>query len=55
MEEGTYAVLLLLELKYCEACGGLWLRQAGSLEVYCERCAERMGEIALGKAGRYAN
>ena len=55
MQDRTYTVVLQLELKYCEACGGLWLREAGSLEIYCERCAERMDEIALGKAGRYAN
>lgn len=27
-----------VELKYCERCGGLWLREAGSAQVYCARC-----------------
>ncbi len=28
-----------LELKYCEQCGGLWLRRRGSDECYCAACA----------------
>src|SRR5689334_13582092 len=27
-----------LELKYCERCGGLWLRLCGDDEVYCVSC-----------------
>ena len=27
-----------VELKYCERCGGLWLRECGSDQVYCVRC-----------------
>lgn len=27
-----------LELKYCERCGGLWLRAAGGRGIYCARC-----------------
>jgi hypothetical protein len=27
-----------LELKYCERCGGLWLRTLGDEESYCENC-----------------
>lgn len=27
-----------LELKYCEYCGGLWLRRKGDSEVYCSGC-----------------
>lgn len=34
--------LILLELKYCERCGGLWLRNHGSDEVYCPTCSETM-------------
>jgi hypothetical protein len=30
--------LIFLELKYCERCGGLWLRQKGESSVYCESC-----------------
>jgi len=31
--------IVLLELKYCERCGGLWLRRSGSEDVLCESCA----------------
>ena len=27
-----------VELKYCERCGGLWLRPEGAEEVYCASC-----------------
>ncbi len=27
-----------VELKYCERCGGLWLRPEGAEEVYCATC-----------------
>ena len=27
-----------LGLKYCERCGGLWLRPRGSAGVYCRQC-----------------
>jgi hypothetical protein len=27
-----------LELKYCERCGGLWLRDDGNEGVYCRVC-----------------
>jgi len=27
-----------LQLKYCECCGGLWLRPTGSTESRCWRC-----------------
>ena len=29
---------VFLELKYCERCGGLWLRQKGDAQVHCEAC-----------------
>jgi len=28
-----------LELKYCERCGGLWLRERGLQTPYCVPCA----------------
>ena len=34
-----------LELKYCEQCGGLWLRQQGSEHCYCASCAHFLEEI----------
>ena len=27
-----------VELKYCERCGGLWLRTAGTSRNYCRGC-----------------
>jgi hypothetical protein len=34
-----------VELKYCERCGGLWLRELGESEVYCGNCRVRMAEM----------
>jgi len=31
-----------LELKYCERCGGLWLRPRGADGVYCPPCLSKM-------------
>ena len=33
-----------VELKYCERCGGLWLRDSGSAKVYCVRCVPILDE-----------
>ena len=35
-----------LELKYCERCGGLWLRPKGSELVFCACCARVMAGLA---------
>lgn len=35
----------LVELKYCERCGGLWLRLAGSARIYCAICSKAMAEL----------
>ncbi len=37
--------VIQLELKYCERCGGLWLRRRGTQEVYCGRCAVEILEL----------
>ena len=34
-----------LELKYCEQCGGLWLRSRGSADCYCAACARFLENI----------
>lgn len=34
-----------LELKYCERCGGLWLRPTGGEQIYCVVCARQMAEM----------
>ncbi len=31
-----------VELKYCERCGGLWLRPQGADGVYCSGCQARL-------------
>jgi ribosomal protein L37AE/L43A len=35
-----------VELKYCERCGGLWLRFKGSEVVYCPSCAVILAGVA---------
>ncbi len=30
------------DLKYCERCGGLWLRPRGDTSAYCPSCAPAM-------------
>jgi hypothetical protein len=36
---------LCLELKYCERCGGLWLRPVGGGQVYCVACGREMAQM----------
>ena len=38
-----------IELKYCERCGGLWLRRVGDPQVYCAPCAPAMEQTAITK------
>lgn len=45
--------LIFLELKYCERCGGLWLRMAGSEDTYCASCAIEMLELARPVRRKY--
>jgi hypothetical protein len=33
------------ELKYCERCGGLWLRPMGGAQIYCVRCSREMAKL----------
>ncbi len=35
-----------VELKYCEACGALWLRPRNSQATYCRRCERVMAGLA---------
>jgi hypothetical protein len=34
-----------VELKYCERCGGLWLRRQGADGVYCGGCRVRLAAM----------
>lgn len=44
--------IIALELKYCERCGGLWMRRQGSEEVYCASCVLQMLEISFPQRQR---
>ena len=38
-----------VELKYCEHCGGLWVRERGAGVVYCEKCQGQLEEMPMRK------
>jgi hypothetical protein len=40
---------LRVELKYCEGCGGLGVRECGGGQVYCDSCTRTMEELAVGR------
>jgi hypothetical protein len=37
--------IVRLELKYCERCGGLWMRTWGTDDVYCPSCEVQMSDL----------
>ena len=37
-----------VELKYCEHCGGLWVREGGA-GVYCEKCQPKVADLPIPK------
>ena len=41
-----------VELKYCERCGGLWLRRQGEEAVMCGPCRARHAALLRGGRGR---
>ena len=41
-----------VELKYCEHCGGLWVRELGAGTVYCERCETKVADLPAPKLKR---
>jgi hypothetical protein len=43
---------LSFELKYCERCGGLWLRPMGGAQIYCVGCGRAMAELPPGSKDR---
>jgi Zn-finger nucleic acid-binding protein len=43
--ESLDEMLVPVELKYCERCGGLWLREKGEEEIYCPSCIPKMAEF----------
>ena len=44
------ATLVYLQLKYCERCGGLWLRPDGTATAYCPNCERLMAALPLRSA-----
>jgi len=36
-----------VELKYCERCGGLWIRETGTAAVYCDACRKKVAELPI--------
>jgi len=41
--------IVRLELKYCERCGGLWIRTRGTEDVYCPTCALEMLDLPIAR------
>ena len=37
-----------VELKYCEHCGALWVREAG-MGVYCAKCEVKVADLPVPK------
>lgn len=37
-----------VELKYCEHCGGLWVREPGA-GVYCAKCEPKVADLPVPK------
>lgn len=38
-----------VELKYCEGCGGLGIRECGGGQVYCNDCLRKIAELPVSK------
>ncbi len=45
--EPEKAEVVQLELKYCERCGGLWLRVRGAQSAYCSSCAVALSQTVV--------
>ncbi len=43
--KGKTKAVVRVELKYCEHCGGLWVRESGVGTVYCENCQPKVAEL----------
>ena len=44
--------LVAMELKYCERCGGLWLRPRKECGIYCPECAPEMAQLPKPRGKR---
>ncbi len=47
--DDSHSRKIRMELKYCEACGGLWVRECGAGVVYCEKCQAKVDELPFQK------
>jgi Zn-finger nucleic acid-binding protein len=48
-EEKEKDEVVRVELKYCERCGGLWLRECATGAVYCEKCQGSISDLPIPK------
>ncbi len=46
------SAFIVLQPKYCELCGGLWLRSADSSDDCCPNCRALEAELALVRRAR---
>jgi Zn-finger nucleic acid-binding protein len=51
-KDGRRGMELQFELKYCERCGGLWLRPMGGEQVYCGSCWSEMNKLPRGSRSK---
>ncbi len=42
--------IVQMELKYCERCGGLWMRPCGATSPYCPACDPWMSALPSATA-----
>jgi hypothetical protein len=47
--EDTKKEPIRVELKYCEHCGGLWVRERGAGVVYCDNCQPKVADLPAPK------
>jgi hypothetical protein len=45
-QEGEANNQIGVELKYCEHCGGLWVRERGA-GVYCNNCQAKVADLPI--------
>jgi len=49
MSKGKKNGEVRVELKYCEHCRGLWVRERGAGEVYCDKCQPKVADLPIPK------
>lgn len=47
--EGNEKNEVRMELKYCEHCGGLWFRERGTGNIYCDNCLPKVADLPVPK------